>query len=252
MSSARTLAAHLRRYPWWYGVAVVWVVGMLALPIVQGSALADAFTGDQPAASGTTLPGEIAPGPGAGGPVGSGAVTDGGGSTGTVDGGTADTVVPDTPREENPLDIVPPELLDAIFDALPPVAAPPLPDELAPIFNAVAPVAATGCSGLGLAGVVIAVAAQTVEGVPFDRILPYLAPASTACAAFPIPKVHTVCAADAPFIQDLGGLTTSPPILGLGIDELRAFEALMSSSFGVTLPSVADSLSETLDCELVS
>ena len=253
MSSARTFATHLRRYPWWYGVAAVWLVGMLALPIVRGSALADVFAGGQPAAPGVTTPDPSAPDLGRGGTVepGFGAGPDG--TLGTSDDVPVDTVAPD--EEENPpspLDVVPPEILDAIFDALPPFAFPALPDEIAPIANAVAPVAASGCSGLGLAGVVIAVAAQTVEGVPFDRILPYLAPASTACAAFPIPKVHTVCAFDEPLIVDLGGLTKTPPILGLGIDELRAFEALMTSQFGIAIPSIADELSTQLDCELVS
>ncbi len=184
MSSARTLAAHLRRYPWWYGVAAVWLVAMLALPIVQGSALADVFAGRQPAAPGVTAPDGSTPDLGPGGVVDPGFSAGPDGTLGTGDDVPVDTVAPDD--EENPpspLDLVPPEILDAIFDALPPFVFPALPAEIAPIANAVAPVAATGCSGLGLAGVVIAVAAQTADGVPFERILPYLAPVSTACAA---------------------------------------------------------------------
>ena len=185
MSSARTLAAHLRRYPWWYGVAAVWLVGMLALPIVRGSALADVFAGGQPAAPGVTAAGRVDPGPG---PRrrGRSRLQRRPGRHGRHRATTSPwTPWPPTTRRTLPARSTScrPEILDAIFDALPPFAFPALPDEIAPIANAVAPVAATGCSGLGLAGVVIAVAAQTVDGVPFDRILPYLAPASTACAA---------------------------------------------------------------------
>jgi hypothetical protein len=249
--SARTLAAHLRRYPLWYVLGAVWLVGMLSLPIVKGSALADVFTGD------STTPTTVA----AGSP---GTAADDGGLVGTdgplldaADPGPSASTVDTVPRardddESDALQIVPPEILDAIFDALPPLVFPALPREIEPLTNAIAPLAATGCSGLGLAGVVIAVAAQTAEGVPLERLLPYLAPASTACATFPIAPVHTVCEADKPFITDLGGLTSTPPILGLGIDELRAFEQLMSSQFGVAVPSVADRLAAQLDCEHVS
>jgi hypothetical protein len=253
MSSARSLATHLRRYPGWYALAAVWLVAMVSLPIVRGTALADVFTGGQPSSPETAAPAAGAPDLGAGGGQAPAFTPGPDGELGTADDLPVEVTTPESEENEpSPLDIVPPELLDAIFDALPPVAFPALPAEIEPIANAVAPVAATGCSGLGLAGVVVAVAAQTVDGVPFDRILPYLAPASTACASFPIPKVHTVCAFDEPLIIDLGGLTNTPPLLGLGIDQLRAFEALMASQFGIAVPSIADSLSESLDCRLVS
>jgi hypothetical protein len=250
--SARSLAAHLRRYPLWYAIGVVWLVGILALPIVKGTALADVFDG-----GGT--PGDVAAGPGTTEPpsLGSGSTDPIGtvGELGSSDG-DADVAEPDTVpsqrEDDDSLEIVPPELLDLIFDALPPLVLPAIPRELEPITHAVAPLVATGCSGLGLASVVVAVAAQTVEGVPLERLLPYLAPASTACAAFPLAPVHTVCAADQPLIIDLGGLTNTPPILGLGIDQLRAFETLMANQFGTTVPSLADALAAQLDCELVS
>jgi hypothetical protein len=251
---ARTLAHHLRRYPWWYGIAAVWIVGMLALPIVHGTALADVFGGDGP---GPTAPPATPAGGGpelAGGPTplvtGPTAAPPTGASDGPGSGATATTVAPEDGGDA--LQLVPPELLDAIFDVLPPFVFPALPPEVAPVANAVAPLMTTGCSGLGLTSVVVAVAAQSVDGVPFDRLLPYLAPLSTACASFPVPKVHTVCEGDKPLIIDLGGLTSTPPVLGLGIDQLRAFEQLMTSQFGMTVPAIGDQLAAQLHCTLVS
>jgi hypothetical protein len=249
--SARTLAAHLRRYPLWYALGAVWLVGMLSLPIVKGSALADVLTGG-PSTATTVASAPQAPAPGDLGTGSSDAPISLEGDGGVASPTTVETVDRGHDDGGDALQIVPPEILDAIFDALPPLVFPALPREIEPLTNAIAPLAATGCSGLGLAGVVIAVAAQTAEGVPLERLLPYLAPASTACATFPIPPVHTVCEADKPFITDIGGLTSTPPILGLGIDELRAFEQLMTAQFGVAVPSVADSLAAQLDCELVS
>lgn len=250
--SPRTLATHLRRYPIWYAVGLVWLIAMVSLPIVRGTALADAFGGEPSGrASGTTTSSTIPA-------LTPGGILAPGGSDGSVttptdaSGSPVDTVAPSPVDEDDPLELVPPEFLDLIFDALPPIVFPALPPEVAPVFNAVAPLAATGCSGLGLAGVVVAVAAQSANGVPIERILPYLAPASTACASFPIPAKHTVCEVDKPFIQDLGGLATSPPILGLGIDQLAALETLLETSFGVAVPTVSEDLREQLDCELVS
>jgi hypothetical protein len=129
---------------------------------------------------------------------------------------------------------------------------PALPPELAALANAIAPVATYGCSGLGLASVVVAVVAQSAQGVPVERVLPYLAPVVTACAAFPIPPVRTVCEADKPFIVDLGGLASGPPILGLGIDQIDAVETLLSATFGQSLPRVAPQLRAQLGCKQVT
>ena len=249
--SARTLATHLRRYPVWYAVGAIWLVAMLSLPIVRGSALADVFDGGE-TTTGVTGPGGTAAQGDPGttlGPDGT-PITEGS----SVDGDEVgeDTTVPPADDEDgDELALVPPEILDLVFDALPPFVFPSLPDEVLPVARAVAPVAATGCSAIGLAGVVVAVAAQTAEGVPIERLLPYLAPVSTACASFPIPAVHTVCEADKPFITDLAGLTTSPPILGLAIDQLQAIEQLLTNSFGVAVPALSADLRVQLDCELV-
>ena len=246
----RTLAGHVRRYPWWYGVAALWITAILVLPIVHLDPLA-ALAGDDRTAAPTQTPSvTVAPGSsptfvGGGSPTAS----VGGGSATTVagEGPTASTTATTTPGS---LELVPPELLDLVFDAIPAFVFPPLPEELAPITAALAPIASTGCSGLGLAGVVVAVVAQSANGVPVQRILPYLAPLSSACASFPIPKHHTVCAIDVPFVTDLGGLVSTPPILGLGIDEIEQTEQLLASTFGQTLPPLADQLREQFDCTI--
>lgn len=248
-----SLTTHVRRYPIWYAVGLVWLLAMVSLPIVRGTALADVLDRGGESAGPVTAggpPPAIVPGVILGPGGFSGGTTDGNIASDPVD----DTVVPVEDGDDDDggdLPLVPPELLDLVFDALPPILLPGLPDEVRPVAEAVAPLAATGCSGIGLAGVVVAVAAQTAEGVPIERLLPYLAPVSTACAAFPIPKVHTVCASDEGFVQDIGGVATSPPPLGLGIDQLAAFEAMLTNSFGVAVPAVSAELREQLDCELV-
>jgi hypothetical protein len=242
------LVAHVRRYPRWYAVALAWLVAMLALPVVSADPL-DLFTADPPTST-TAAPA---------GPTGPGGPASGvhGGAPGTGDGTAApapSTDAPPEPADEEPtaLELVPPELLDLILDSLPPLVTPAVPPELAPLANAIAPVASFGCSGLGLASVVVAVVAQSAQGVPVERVLPYLAPVVTACAAFPIAATHTVCAADVPLIVDVGGLTKTPPILGLGIDQLEAFEHVVSSTFGTPVPSVAAGLRAQLDCQVVT
>ena len=239
------VVSHLRRYPWWYGAAVVWLVAMLALPVVRLDPLA-------------ALRDDGAAGPASGGPAADGPAVTG---IPTVPPSLLDQVRPElfelpttapagTTATTAPgeLDLVPPELLDLLLDSLPPVVFPPLPEELSTLAAGIAPIASFGCSGVGLASLVVSVVAQTVEGVPLGRLLPYLTPVSAACATFPVPKVHTVCAADEPLVIDLGGVTSTPPIIGLGIDQLDALETLMSSTFGVAVPKLAPELRILFDC----
>jgi hypothetical protein len=255
MSRRRTVARHLRRYPWWYGIAAVWLTAILALPIVRLSPLEvlsrQATTGDLPAPAGNPSPSTVALPPGRGAAPLAGGGTGGGPTTAltvvTPDGPTTTTAT----TGPGALDLVSPEVLDLVFDAIPQIVLPPLPDELAPLARAIAPIAATGCSGLGLASVVVAVVAQSANGVPVQRLLPYLTPVSTACAAFPVAAHHTVCAADPPFVIDLGGLASTPPILGLGIDEVEATQTLLAQTFGQPMPDLAASLRTQLDCKVV-
>ena len=243
-----SVVAHLRRYPWWYGLAAVWVVAMLALPVVELDPLGVRADGGGAAAAGGAAPGGP---PAAGLPTVPPSLLDRVDPallelpTTTVPGATATTL----PEE---LELVPPEVLDAVLDALPPVVFPPLPDELSTLAAGLAPIAAFGCSGLGLAGLVVSVVSQTVEGVPLGRLLPYLTPVSAACASFPIPEAHTVCAVDEPLVIDLGGVTSTPPIIGLGIDQLEAIETLLESAYGVAVPRIAAELRTLLDCRVSS
>ena len=113
--------------------------------------------------------------------------------------------------EAEPPEFIEPSFLDTLFDLIPPPPSlPTLPARNRARRAAVPRIAAQGCTGLGLASLVVAVVAPSLEEVPIERILPYLAPVTSACAFFPIPKVHTVCAADEPLIIDLGGLTKTP------------------------------------------
>jgi hypothetical protein len=248
----RAVTEHVRRYPWWYGVAAIWLAAIIALPIVELDPL-EAFARDDVPT--TSAPGSedlvdgIPGGPfGSGGSLGEGDRA--GGSSGTAAPDAADgTGAPDDPVG---LELVPPELLDLIFDAIPTFQFPPLPAELATLARAMAPIAAYGCSGLGLASIVIAVVAQTIEGVPLERVLPYLAPVSAACATFPIPEARTVCTVDEPFVVDIGGLTNSPPILGLGIDQLDVIESTIAATFGQEIPRLAPQLRAQLGCTFVS
>lgn len=248
--SPSDVVAHVRRYPRWYSVAVVWLVGMLLLPIVQADPL-DVFRADATpsGAAGLDRPSDLA-----GAPLGQPATgaTGGGDTPSPTDADGSEGATPADDEEPGALDLVPPELLNLIFDSLPPVLVPPLPPEFASLAAAIAPVAAFGCTGLGLASVVIAVVAQTAEGVPVARLLPYLAPVVTACAAFPIPTSYTVCAADEPLVVDLGGVAKTPPILGMGIDQIEALEHALSAAFGQAIPSTAAGLRTQLDCRLVT
>ncbi len=242
---------HVRRYPKWYGVAALWVLGMLVLPVVELDPL-QIFSSPSPATEVAAPPASGAPGTPAGSatPGGSGVAP---GSAAPASPATGPPAHGTPPRPVAvPPESIPPELIDELFNLFPPPAAlPEIPAELQAIVRAAAPLATHGCTGLGLASLVVAVVAPSAEGIPLERILPYLAPVTSACANFPIPETHTVCAADAPFVLDLGGLATSPPILGLGIDQLTAVEDIIALSFGDSIPRISDAAREALDCRLV-
>jgi hypothetical protein len=172
---------------------------------------------------------------------------------------TAESLPGDVPIDETvervadpPPDTFAASPYDVLFELLPPpVGLPPLPPALQTILRAAAPIVTRGCSGLGLATLVISAVLPTLDGIPLERLLPYLTPVTYACAVFPIPPTHTECAVDKPFIVDLGGLTTTPPIFGLGIDQLEQIEELTASMFGDVVPRLAPMLRDLLDCEVV-
>jgi hypothetical protein len=239
---------HLRRYPRWYAAAAVWLIAMVALPVVELDPLQifHSPAPSVPAAPGT--PAASVETPSGSGPDADVAPTSD--APGTVGDGP---LTPTSLLETVPPEEVPPELIDELFDMFPPPQAlPDVPENLQPVVRAVAPLATQGCTGLGLAGLVVAVVAPSAEGVPLERILPYLAPATGACANFPIPETHTVCEADKPLIFDLGGVTKTPPILGLGIDQLAAIEAIINTATGGGFLNLSETARDLLGCEVVT
>lgn len=248
-----TLVRHVRRYPRWYAALAVWLVFLLLAPVV-GVDVLPAFGApaaqQQPVATTPSTVGPTAPLPDlAAGPVDAAPAPLPDATPVPVDEGEP---TPSPDPEFVPPEELPPGLFDPLFDAIPGLPAIDTPPELMPLFRAVAPIAGYGCTATGLASLVLAVVAPSVEDVPLERILPYLAPVTSACANFPIPETHTVCALDQPFVVDLGGLATSPPVIGVGIDVIEAFETELINAFGIEVPRLSASLREQLDCEVVT
>jgi hypothetical protein len=136
----------------------------------------------------------------------------------------------------------------------PALPLPPPPAELAPLVAAVAPLASQGCSAIGLAGVVAAVAGPTAgDAVPIAAVLPYLAPAYQACAAFPVPQGdRTICSIDeqaraAGYPPDAGGLMKTPNLIGTGIDTIAGIETAIEAMTGQSL-GIASVLYDSLGC----
>jgi hypothetical protein len=129
-----------------------------------------------------------------------------------------------------------------------------VPAELQPLFNAVSPMMTTGCSGIGLAAVVVAVVAPTVQQVPLAELMPYLAPLYSVCSYFPIPETRTICPLDdqiaAQLSDDLTSLIAAPTVIGLGIDEIAGFEAAAQQMTGAPPFGFADSLRQQLGCRI--
>lgn len=129
----------------------------------------------------------------------------------------------------------------------PPVPIPMAPKEIQPLLRALSPLVRTGCSAVGLAGVVIAVAGPGLEPVPATQLAPYLVPAYAACATFPPFGARTVCALDDIYAVDTGGLIPSPAVIGMGIDSIEQMEKLGELAGGPP-PGTAEQLRQQLDC----
>jgi hypothetical protein len=121
------------------------------------------------------------------------------------------------------------------------------PKEIQPLLRALSPLVRTGCSAVGLAGVVIAVAGPGLEPVPATQLAPYLVPAYAACATFPPFGARTVCALDDIYAVDTGGLIPSPAVIGMGIDSIEQMEKLGELAGGPP-PGTAEQLRQQLDC----
>lgn len=159
--------------------------------------------------------------------------------------GGAPAPAPDDGEDAGPADLALP--------SPPAVPLPPPPAELEPLLAAVGPLTANGCSGLGLAAVVIAVAGTAAKDVPVGQVLPYLAPVYSACAAFPPPPGEpTVCeidraAAEAGYPSDVSGLMKTPQAIGTGIDVLYGIEAAIEAYTGQA-PGLVGGLADQLGC----
>jgi hypothetical protein len=239
---------HLRRYPKWYALAVVWILAMALVPVVSHPAA-------RLAERSRPRPIEIAAAPlaPAAEPLPSFAPVDVPTPLPDLPGvpplppPATPTAAPSSPPEPAPAGLQLP--------ALPPLPIPAPPEQLEPLLAAIAPLTTTGCSGIGLAAVVVAVVAPTVEDVPLDQLMPYLVPAYTVCALFPIPKTHTVCPLDdqvaAQLPSDLTSLTAAPTIIGLGIDVIEGMELAAAQMVGMPPLGYAESLRTQLDCRIV-
>lgn len=268
---------HLSQYPRHYGTLALFVLTMVLVPTVGGG------SSDEPVApigsstgvaaatsSGATADAPTAP---AGNAAGSSSLPGGSqlaapsGARGTPanafqgslpDVGTAPAPT-GTPSPQPTPAPAPPDSNDDSgggIDLPPPpaVPVPPVPEELEPVVAAVGPLTTHGCSAIGLAGVVVAVAAPAVGGdVPVADLMPYLAPAYSACATFPAPSDDpTICeldeaAREAGYPADVSGLIKTPNIIGTGIDTLYGIEAAVEAYTGQTL-GVVDQLAEQLGC----
>lgn len=261
---------HLSRYPRHYGALGLFLAAMLVVPTVGAPRLAElAATGTPAAAPGAaTGPGAApaaAPPPPTPGSSPAATVADlfdvdAGIVTGAVEGTGDDVFLPPAPGASvpEPADAAPDGGQDAGPGglALPPPPAlplPPLPDELRPLLGVVTPLTNQGCSALGLAAVVAAVAGTAAQDVPVGQLLPYLAPVYSACATFPPASADpTVCALDdaaheAGYPKDVSGLMKTPNAIGTGVDVLYGIETAIEAYTGQA-PGLVAGLAAQLGC----
>lgn len=262
---------HLARYPRHYGALAVFLVAMLLAPTVGGPTLAELAAstpqtpaGGDPAAGGVSA-GDVGDVGGAGVPptppsslgdllgvddeTVEQALEAVGGDVPPATGGTEPPPLDDAPPPDGPADAGP------VGQLLPPPPALPLgpvPEEVEPIVAAVAPLTATGCSALGLSGVLVAIVGTTAQDVPADEILPYLGPAFSACALFPAPEGVLICdvdraARDAGYPADVSGLAKTPNLVGTAVEVLYGVEAAIVAYTGQS-PGTADAVAELLGC----
>lgn len=260
---------HVSRYPRHYAALGLFAVAMLLVPTVGAADLADLASSSTPA--GATAPESALPlAPPASAPTApvappstaAQAVADAFGvdtetAAAVIDTVPGGTVAPPSGGGDAPAP-APDDAPDAGPGgiAVPPPPALPLPavpDELQPVLAAVGPLTTQGCSGLGLAAVVVAVVGTTAQDVPVGQVLPYLAPAYSACAAFPPPGGDpTICdldraAHDAGYPSDVSGLMKTPNAIGTGVDVLYGIEAAIEAYTGQS-PGLVASIADQLGC----
>ena len=271
--ATKAVRKHLTRYPRHYGALALFAISMVLVPTIGGvdvlQPISDA--GSLPSASAepaTTSTGGSATAPASGtvahrsAPPAAGRAPLAGslGATSAAADRTNDGVpAPQPPSEDEPGSPPPPDGGDAggglgDLPSPPPVPVPDVPPELQPVIDAVAPLTTQGCSTIGLAAVVLAVAAPTAgDAVPVAEVMPYLAPAYSACATFPAPDGSaTICALDeaaqaAGYPADVAGLMNTPNVVGIGVDTLRGVEAAVEAYTGMRW-GLVDGIAEGLGC----
>lgn len=273
--SVEVAREHVSRYPRHYAALAMFLAAMLLVPTVGAQDLADLASSSSPAgatpapALPLAPPATTAAAPTAPPSTAARAVADAFG----IDAGTAAAVIdvaaggsaPAPPPTDGgsdadaPAPAPAPEGDDAAGPAGVPLPAPPAvplpeaPEELQPVLAAVGPLTNQGCSGLGLAAVVVAVVGTTAKDVPVGQVLPYLAPAYSACAAFPPPAGDpTICeidraAHDAGYPADVSGLMKTPNAIGTGVDVLFGIEAAIEAYTGQS-PGLVAGIAEQLGC----
>lgn len=270
--AAAVAREHVLRYPRHYASLGLFLVAMLVVPTVAAPGLADLASSSSPAGASPSddvlplAPPDPAPvAPGAPPSTAARAVADAFG----IDTGTAEAVAdavagggmvpPPTGGGDAPAPAPAPDdgedagPAGVPLPSPPAVPLPPAPEELQPVLDAVAPLTAQGCSGLGLAAVVIAVAGTSAKDLPVGQVLPYLAPVYTACAAFPsLATDSTSCdldraAEEAGYPADVSGLMRTPRVIGTGVDVLYGIEAAIEAYTGQA-PGLVGNIADQLGC----
>ncbi|MCO8126540.1 hypothetical protein NHL50_04915 [Acidimicrobiia bacterium EGI L10123] len=263
---------HVWRYPRHYAALGLFLVAMLLVPTVGPRDLADLASSSSPA--GATAPEDVLPltppstasaAPAAPPSTAARAVADAFGidtdtAAAVIDGagGSTPPPPPSSGGEEPAPAPAPDDAEDAgpagvPLPSPPAVPVPPVPDEVQPLLAAVGPLTDQGCSGLGLAAVVVAVVGTAAQDVPVGQVLPYLAPVYSACATFPPPAGEaTVCeldraAHDAGYPTDVSGLMKTPNAIGTGVDVLYGIEAAIEAYTGQS-PELVAGIADQLGC----
>lgn len=148
------------------------------------------------------------------------------------------------------------EVPKGFLPELPVIELPPLPKELDPILEILAPSVRTVCSTTGVVIVLSALVKGDLEeaGIPVSQALTYLGPILSACALFPQGE-PSICAVDAAINnavipKDLQILVGVPPLAALGLDQVDAvLQALTRTGLPIP-PDTSQALADALGCEL--
>lgn len=271
--SVEVAREHVSRYPRHYAALAMFLAAMLLVPTVGAQDLADLASSSSPAGAtpapalplappATTAAAPTAPPSTAARAVADAFGIDAGTAAAVIDvaaGGSVPAPPPPGGGSDDDAPAPAPEGDDAAGPAGVPLPSPPAvplpeaPEELRPVLAAVGPLTNQGCSGLGLAAVVVAVVGTTAKDVPVGQVLPYLAPAYSACAAFPPPAGDpTICeidraAHDAGYPADVSGLMKTPNAIGTGVDVLFGIEAAIEAHTGQS-PGLVAGIAEQLGC----